>query len=122
MPGYEVMALIKRMAKPEVAACVKRVGEELMKQGTLLRKVENLGERKLTYKIKDSFGEKQETAHYVLYYVNLHRDDTEKLRGVLDRDQDVIKFGYHMDDAFDKKPDFSCVDPMWHQDSPFERY
>ena len=53
MPGYEVMALIKRMAKPEVAACVKRVGEELMKQGTLLRKVENLGERKLTYKIKE---------------------------------------------------------------------
>ena len=30
-----------------------------------------------------SFGEKQETAHYVLYYVNLHRDDTEKLRGML---------------------------------------
>ena len=53
MPGYEVMTLVKRMTKPEVAAVAKRLGEELIKQGTLLRRVENFGERKLSYVIKE---------------------------------------------------------------------
>ena len=47
------MALIKRLSKPEVAACAKRVGEEFIKQGILIRKVENLGPRKLTYVMKE---------------------------------------------------------------------
>lgn len=53
MPSYEIMALFKTLAKPETAKCVKRVGEELIKQGTLIRKIENIGVRKLTYRIKE---------------------------------------------------------------------
>ena len=53
MPGYEVMALFKQMAKPEIAAGVKRVAEEFIKQGTLIRKVESLGERQLAYKVRE---------------------------------------------------------------------
>ena len=53
MPGYEVMALFRRMARPDTAAGIKRVAEELIKQGTLVRKVESLGERKLAFKIKE---------------------------------------------------------------------
>jgi len=122
MPGYEVMALFKRLGKPEVAACAKRVGEEFIKQGILIRKVENLGPRKLTYVVKDSDKVKHDSAHYILYHVNVHRDDTPKISDVLRRDRDVIRSGYQMDEAFDEKPDYSCTDPLWHQDSPFERY
>ena len=53
MPGYEVMTLFKQMARPDIAAGIKRVAEELIKQGTLIRRVESLGERKLTFRIKE---------------------------------------------------------------------
>ena len=53
MPGYEVMTLFKQMARADVAAGMKRVAEELIKQGTLIRRVESLGERKLSYRIKE---------------------------------------------------------------------
>jgi len=122
MPGYEVMALFKQMAKPEIAAGVKRVAEEFIKQGTLIRKVENLGERQLAFKIRDAQQQMHDTAHYVLFYVNTHYDDVDKLRGVLDRDQDVIRHGYHLDPPFDQKPNYECADPLWHQDSPFQRF
>jgi len=122
MPGYEVMALFRRMARPETAAGVKRVAEELIKQGTLVRKVESLGERKLAFKIKDMEQTKHDSAHYIVFHVNSHYDDIEKIRGVLDRDRDIIRHGYHMDPAFDEKPNFDCADPLWHQDSPFERF
>jgi len=122
MPGYEVMTLVKRMTKPEVAAVAKRLGEELIKQGTLLRRVENFGERKLSYVIKDQQQVKHDSAQYILFYINAHRDDKAKIRDALKLDQDVMKVGIHEDDAFDKKPDFSCVDPLWRQESPFERF
>ena len=54
MPSYEVLALFRRLgSKPELASCVKRVAEELIQQGTLIRRIETLGERKLAFKIKE---------------------------------------------------------------------
>jgi len=72
MPGYEVMTLFKQMARPDMAAGIKRVAEELIKQGTLIRRVESLGERKLTFRIKEYVYEscsdnvKHDTAHYIV--------------------------------------------------------
>jgi len=124
MPSYEVLALFRRLgSKPELASCVKRVAEELIQQGTLIRRIETLGERKLAFKIKDIDNVKHDKAHYIIYHVNTHYDNINtQVKGVMDRDQDVIRFGFHIDENFDHKPDFNCVDPLWHQDSPFERF
>jgi len=124
MPSYEVMALFRTVgSKPELASCVKRVAQELINQGTLIRRIESLGERKLAFKIRDIDKKNHERAHYIIYHVNSHYDNiTTQVKGVMDRDLDVIRFGFHQDEKFDHKPDFNCIDPLWHQDSPFERF
>ncbi|XP_060117316.1 small ribosomal subunit protein bS6m-like [Heteronotia binoei] len=51
MPRYELALILKAMQRPEVAATLKRRVEALLERGAVVRKLENLGERTLLYKI-----------------------------------------------------------------------
>ncbi|XP_076141953.1 small ribosomal subunit protein bS6m [Alosa pseudoharengus] len=51
MPRYELSLILKAMQRPETAAALRRTVETLMQRGAIVRDLENLGERRLPYKM-----------------------------------------------------------------------
>lgn len=51
MPRYELCLILKAMQRPETAAVLRRTVETLFERGAIVRGLENLGERRLPYKI-----------------------------------------------------------------------
>ncbi|KAL1263417.1 hypothetical protein QQF64_006156 [Cirrhinus molitorella] len=51
MPRYELCVILKAMQRPETAAVLRRTVETLFERGAVVRSLENLGERRLPYKI-----------------------------------------------------------------------
>ncbi|XP_052006443.1 28S ribosomal protein S6, mitochondrial-like [Xyrauchen texanus] len=51
MPRYELCVILKAMQRPESAAVLRRTVETLFERGAVVRSLENLGERRLPYKI-----------------------------------------------------------------------
>jgi len=121
MPSYELMVLFRRMAKPEVLQNVTRIADGLINQGTVIRKMENLGERKLAYRMRSKEIPYYD-AQYMIFHVNTHKENVPNLKDLLSRDSDVIRFGFQQNPEFDVKENFECVDPMWPQTSPFQRW
>ncbi|ROI15177.1 28S ribosomal protein S6, mitochondrial [Anabarilius grahami] len=51
MPRYELCVILKAMQRLETAAVLRRTVETLFERGAVVRSLENLGERRLPYKI-----------------------------------------------------------------------
>lgn len=51
MPRYELCLILKAMQRPEIAAVLRRTVETLFERGAIVRGLDNLGERRLPYKI-----------------------------------------------------------------------
>jgi len=118
MPAYELMVLFKQLVdKPQLAANVKRVTESLLTNGTVVRSIENYGERKLANKLTG-----HSEAHYFIFRINTNSDNVKQLTDLLKLDQDLIRCGFYRMPEFNEKPNFDCVDPLWHEKSPFKRY
>ncbi|XP_071497304.1 small ribosomal subunit protein bS6m-like [Diadema antillarum] len=52
MPGYEVALIMRVMRRPEMVDALKRSLTEVMNNGGIVRKIENLGEKRLPYRMR----------------------------------------------------------------------
>lgn len=51
MPRYELSLILKAMQRPETTAALRRTMETLLQRGAIVRDLENLGERRLPYRM-----------------------------------------------------------------------
>ena len=51
MVGYEVSLVLRAMPKADLMTALKRVCTNVMKDGTIIKQLENLGESRLPYAI-----------------------------------------------------------------------
>ncbi|XP_036429628.1 28S ribosomal protein S6, mitochondrial [Colossoma macropomum] len=90
MPRYELALILKAMQRPEAAAALRRTVETLLERGAVVRDLENLGERRLPYKISKH---NQRHTHGGYYLIDFHASPSA-VRGFLnhlERDVDVIR-------------------------------
>uniref|UniRef100_A0A7S0YER5 Mitochondrial ribosomal protein S6 n=1 Tax=Polytomella parva TaxID=51329 RepID=A0A7S0YER5_9CHLO len=62
MPLYELLCLVKPLAKPEVATLMKGVGQRVLSKGGFITEVQSYGEQQLAYDIRRPF-ERYPSAH-----------------------------------------------------------
>uniref|UniRef100_W5LUR7 Small ribosomal subunit protein bS6m n=1 Tax=Astyanax mexicanus TaxID=7994 RepID=W5LUR7_ASTMX len=90
MPRYELSLILKAMQRPETAAALRRTVETLVQRGAVVRGLENLGERRLPYKISKH---DQRHSHGGYFLIDFHSPPTlvKDLLNQLERDVDVIR-------------------------------
>ncbi len=54
MVNYEVALIMRPAAKPALAESLKRVCISLMQQGSIIKQIDNLGEKSLPYRMRSS--------------------------------------------------------------------
>ncbi|XP_062851099.1 28S ribosomal protein S6, mitochondrial [Trichomycterus rosablanca] len=90
MPRYELSLVLKAMQRPETAAVLRRTVENLMERGAVVRNLENLGERKLPYKIT-KHNQRHTQAAYFLVDFHASPSILKGLLNHLERDVDVVR-------------------------------
>ncbi|CAG0918734.1 unnamed protein product [Notodromas monacha] len=88
---YEVMIVLRTMSKPGLIDAVKRTSKAILSQGFYLRKVENLGTRRLPDRMK-KLDIKHTEASYNLLHVDGYDGLVDGLKDYLRRDPDILKF------------------------------
>ncbi|KAK2853026.1 hypothetical protein Q7C36_008227 [Tachysurus vachellii] len=89
MPRYELSLVLKAMQRPETAAVLRRTMETLMERGAVVRNLENLGERRLPYKIS-KHNQQHTRAGYFLIDFHSSPSILTALLNHLERDVDVV--------------------------------
>uniref|UniRef100_G3MR80 Small ribosomal subunit protein bS6m n=1 Tax=Amblyomma maculatum TaxID=34609 RepID=G3MR80_AMBMU len=90
MPAYEMTMILRTLTKPEQASALKRTGEYLLKNGAILRYIQNLGTKELPLKMS-RHGQRNWHGSYFLYRFDGPPDLVESMRGEIKRDVDVIR-------------------------------
>lgn len=90
MPRYELSLVLKAMQRPETAAVLRRTVETLMERGAVVRNLENLGERRLPYKISKH---SQRHTRAAFFLIDFHAAPSilTALLNHLERDVDVVR-------------------------------
>ena len=65
MPAYELTLILKSLARPALADALKRTFNEVMSQGAVITKVQNLGDKRLP-NVMRRHGQTFHTGHYFL--------------------------------------------------------
>ncbi|XP_058234951.1 28S ribosomal protein S6, mitochondrial [Hemibagrus wyckioides] len=90
MPRYELSLVLKAMQRPETAAVLRRTVETLMQRGAVVRNLENLGERRLPYKIS-KHNQPHTRGGYFLIDFHASPSILTALLNHLERDVDVVR-------------------------------
>ena len=98
MPTYEILFTVRRLAKPDLVSCLKRVGEVLLDNHGILRKIEYLGTKKFPYKMPKA-GSKTPGLHssgsYFLFHCDLPYSTNLMISNTLKLDHDLIRVSLH---------------------------
>ncbi|KAM6916800.1 small ribosomal subunit protein bS6m [Xenentodon cancila] len=100
MPRYELSLILKAMQRPETAAALRRTVQTLVDRGAVVRDLENLGERRLPYRITKHNERHGRGAYFLVdFYAapsvltglldHLHRDVDVVRPTVLKKDEEV---------------------------------
>ncbi|XP_064473495.1 small ribosomal subunit protein bS6m-like [Ornithodoros turicata] len=90
MPCYELTLIMRTMAKPDLISALKRTGEFILKNGAVLRKIENLGTKDLPMKMY-RHGNTYTSGSYYLFTFDASLDMRRNLVDELRRDVDIIR-------------------------------
>nr|XP_054752935.1 28S ribosomal protein S6, mitochondrial-like [Lytechinus pictus] len=90
MPGYEVSLIMRVMRRPEMVDALKRSLTQVMENGGIVRKIENLGEKQLPYRIR---AHRQNFSYGQYFVVDFDGPPTviEPLNEYFRRDIDIIR-------------------------------
>jgi len=90
MPTYELSLIYRSAAKPILKSYIKRTAEAVFKEDGIIRKIENLGTRKLPVKIiKDGRGHRE--GSYILMQFDIRATSLGTLAELNTRDIDIIR-------------------------------
>ncbi|XP_030757721.1 probable 28S ribosomal protein S6, mitochondrial [Sitophilus oryzae] len=90
MINYELLLLLRVMPKPETKQVLHRVAEQIFDKGGIIRKLENLGTRRMPYKTS-SHGIVHHQASYFLLEFNAPPSSLHGLADEYVRDVDIIR-------------------------------
>lgn len=82
--------ILRTLAKPELSAALKRTGEYLLKNGAILRYIQNLGTKELPLKMS-RHGQRNWHGSYFLYRFDGPPDLVTSMQEEIKRDVDVIR-------------------------------
>ncbi|XP_031624735.1 probable 28S ribosomal protein S6, mitochondrial [Contarinia nasturtii] len=103
MPTYEMILLVRQMAKPQFKAAVKRSAEHIFDRGGFIRKIDYLGFNKLAYKISKSAMPYRE-AEQIIFNFDVSAQVKDDLMEEVDLDIDIIRckiFPYEVPKPFE---------------------
>ncbi|XP_013415371.1 probable 28S ribosomal protein S6, mitochondrial [Lingula anatina] len=90
MPQYEIAMIIRPATKTQMAECIKRYAEAVFKNGGLIKRFENLGQRPLPYTMKYR-GEPVQKGNYFVMYFDLPGANIISFKRDTKGDQDIIR-------------------------------
>lgn len=94
MPGYELNFIVKRIPRAALVECLKRVGEGIIDgPGSVLRKIEFLGHRKLPYRLGNPHQKgsaRLKEGSYFIYHFDTAPETSKKIIEDLKLDYDII--------------------------------
>jgi len=90
MPTYEIMLIMKKIARPQLVEALKRTGQHIYDNEGYIRKVESLGERRLPNR-KNAKGERHYEGNYITMECDLKTRSVERLCDLFGRDKEVIQ-------------------------------
>ncbi|XP_063403841.1 small ribosomal subunit protein bS6m-like isoform X1 [Mytilus trossulus] len=107
MPPYE-LALILRgtLARPEVAQALKKGCQNLLSNGSVVRKIENLGQRELPYYMR-AHNTIHKEGHYFLLNFDSPVESLKPIKQGFKEHRDVVRAGLERTDQVLQKP---CLD------------
>jgi ribosomal protein S6 len=123
MPSYELNFLIRRMAKNDLVKILKNVGETLLNNQGVLRKIEFLGHRKLPMKMSNKsapHSKNLQQASYFVYHCDMPAVLTDQLTTDFRLDPDIQKIRFLRKEV--KIPsDYVCTLEEELQPPPFRK-
>ena len=90
MPGYELALIMRVMKRPDVIDGVKRTIASVIERGGIVKKLENLGEKRLPYRMM-AHTENFTRGHYFVVEFDAPPDAIPSMSEYLHRDIDVIR-------------------------------
>ncbi|KAH7639075.1 LOW QUALITY PROTEIN: mitochondrial ribosomal protein S6 [Dermatophagoides farinae] len=93
MPAYELVLLIKKLQKPELASCMKRAANFIFDNNGILRKMEYFGLQPLHFRLSSSIpnAKRFNQANFLLYHLDLPQESMKKVFEDCRYDTDIIR-------------------------------
>uniref|UniRef100_A0A0A9XSY9 Small ribosomal subunit protein bS6m n=2 Tax=Lygus hesperus TaxID=30085 RepID=A0A0A9XSY9_LYGHE len=90
MLTYELSMLLRTFPKEELAVVLKRASTSIFNQGGIIRKIDNLGARKMPYKTSNH-GAVHRQAHYFVISFTAPPSKLATIESECNRDVDIIR-------------------------------
>jgi len=92
MPSYEMVVILRTLARPQLQQTIKQAVDTVVKNGGIIRAFENLGERQLPYSMRTHTGIAWRGNYFSVKF-DSPVSTLEPLRDHLQRDDDVLHNG-----------------------------
>jgi len=93
MPSYELAVILRKMTRPETATVLKRIATQIYDNNGLLFGIENLGQRKLPYRIRNHGMWNTEGSYFVMKF-DSPTSSVSELQDEYTRDVDIVRMGF----------------------------
>uniref|UniRef100_A0A8D8QMF6 Small ribosomal subunit protein bS6m n=1 Tax=Cacopsylla melanoneura TaxID=428564 RepID=A0A8D8QMF6_9HEMI len=90
MPTYELTLLLRTMPREELASVLKRAANYIFDQGGFLRKINNLGEQAIPYKISNHGAVHKKASYFMIEFDSSTRSIVS-LFDSMGRDVDIVR-------------------------------
>ncbi|KAL2082975.1 hypothetical protein ACEWY4_020748 [Coilia grayii] len=116
MPRYELSLILKAMQRPETAAALRRTMETLLQRGAVVRDLENLGERRLPYKMSKHNLRHSRGGYFLVDFYSSPSMVTDLLDH-LGRDVDIVRTTVLKKEEQPQSVSYCCSPPSPNSDS-----
>ncbi|XP_063695838.1 small ribosomal subunit protein bS6m [Culicoides brevitarsis] len=90
MPTYELVLIMRQMARPDLVSALKRTSKQIFDHGGFLRKLENFGTKQLPFKMSKNEQTHRVGIHYLMEF-DVPPTQIDSLHEEFKRDVDIIR-------------------------------